>query len=349
MSYVRPNIEKMSPYLPGEQPQGGGFIKLNTNENPYPPSPRALEAMRSRIGAEIRLYPDPVASPLRRAASALHGVGEENIIAGNGSDDLLAMIFRCFVEPGESVAWPSPTYSLYSTLAEIQGARAIEVPFPEDYILPEKGLMEAGAKVVFLANPNSPSGTFTERSVVADFASKLDGILVVDEAYVDFADDDCMGLATEAPNVIVLRTFSKSFSMCGLRIGYAVGSGDLIGAMMKVKDSYNVNTLAVHAAAAALDDIEYMRENAAKIKSTRARLADELDRMGFRCLPSRVNFILARAPEGCAAGEIYLKLKYMKILVRYFDTPALRDYLRITIGTDEEIDRLTDALARILS
>lgn len=349
MSYIRPNIEKMSPYLPGEQPQGGGFIKLNTNENPYPPSPKALEAMRERIGPELRLYPDPVASPLRRAAAALHGVKEENIIAGNGSDDLLAMIFRCFVEPGESVAWPTPTYSLYSSLADIQGANIVEVPFPEDYSLPESGLLGAGAKVVFLANPNSPSGTSIERAAVAEFASKLDGVLVVDEAYVDFADDDCMSLAVDMPNVIVLRTFSKSFSMCGLRIGYAVAREDIINALMKVKDSYNVNMPAVFASAAALEDVDYMRKNAAKIKRARARLIEELDKMGFSSFPSQANFILARAPEGRSAGEIYLKLKSMKILVRYFDSPALRDYLRITIGTDEEVNNLTDALARILS
>lgn len=349
MSYIRPNIERMSAYEPGEQPQEAGFIKLNTNENPYPPSPNVLEALRAHCGSEVRLYPDPMATPVRRAVSRTYGVPVEWVLVGNGSDDLLTIVTRTFVDPGEKIVFPVPTYSLYRTLAEIQGAEYVEIPFPDDFSLPA-GVAEARGKLTFLSNPNSPSGTMISRKEVEELARKVTGVLVVDEAYADFAEFNCLDLPKRQENVVVLRTLSKSFNLCGLRVGFAVARPEIIGGMLKVKDSYNVNRFGIYAGAAALDDIAYMRVNTEKIKATRARLTAEMQKMGFRVYPSQSNFILAGiAPmPGRTAREIYLKLKERKILVRYFDTPRLKDCLRISIGTDGEIDALLAALRAIV-
>ena len=344
MSYFRANIDRMQGYQPGEQPRPqDGFIKLNTNENPYPPSPRVIEALRAQGGADVRLYPDPVATSVRRAASQVLGVSPESILVGNGSDELLTIAVRSFVGPGERVIYPTPTYTLYRTLAEIQGVETVEVPFPEDFSLPA-GLAEAGGKIIFLANPNSPTGTLVPADEVDKLARAHSGVLVVDEAYVDFAGGNCLDLARTRENVIVLRTFSKSFSLCGVRVGLAVARAPIIEGMMKVKDSYNVNRFAIAAATAALEDIEHMRRNARKVIATRERLKRALAEMDFACYPSEANFVLARVPEGRAAGEIYENLKARKILVRYFDRPRLDDCLRITVGTDDEVDALLDAL-----
>lgn len=347
MNLLRPDIARMAPYTPGEQPQGGGFVKLNTNENPYPPSPRVLEALRREIGPALRLYPDPLATPLRRAAAERFGVAPECVLAGNGSDELLTLIMRAFVGPGERVAYPTPTYTLYRTLAQIQGAQPIEVPFPDDYSLPPD-LSRAGAKAVFLANPNSPSGTLVAPEAVSALATALSGLLVVDEAYVDFAAAHCLDLIGRHRNLIVLRTLSKSFSLCGVRCGLAFAPPDLIAGLMKVKDSYNVNRLAIAAGVAALEDIGGMQQNARKIVATRERLRGELEAMGFSCWPSQANFVLARAPRGRRARDLYEALKRRKILVRWFDAPRVDDCLRITVGTDAETDALLAALREVL-
>ena len=342
MSFFRPNIDRMAGYVPGEQPQEPEFVKLNTNENPYPPSPKVLEALREWIGPRLRLYPEPTAAPVRERVARLFDVGVENVIVGNGSDDLLTIAIRCFVDPGGAVAYPVPTYSLYPVLTEIQEGRTLEVPFPEDFSLPP-GLFANDAAVTFLANPNSPTGTFIPIDDVARLAESLDGVLVVDEAYVDFADADCMALAKRCDNVIVLRTFSKAFGLCGLRIGYGVAHERIIEGMMKVKDSYNVNRLAAVAGAAALDDIEYMRANADRIRRTRARLAEGLAELGWALLPSQANFVYARVPDPPSARTVYEELKKRKVLVRHFG-----EALRITVGTDEEIDVFFENLAQVM-
>jgi len=349
MSYFRPDIDAMAGYTPGEQPQGGGYVKLNTNENPYPPSPRVLEAVRSWTTEALRLYPDPMAGAVRDKAAEVYGLRPENVLVGNGSDDLLTIIMRCFADRGDPIAYPMPTYTLYRTLAQIQGTRPVEVAFADDYSLPD-GLRGIEAKIVFLANPNSPSATLVAADEVASLAASLRGVLVVDEAYVDFAEGDCLDLVRGHPNVIVLRTFSKSFSMCGLRVGLALASADLIAGMVKVKDSYNVNRLAAVAAAAALDDLDHMRANAERIKATRERLTRALEEMGVFVLPSQANFILACIPaasERPSARDLYRQLKQRRILVRYFDQPRLDDCLRITVGSDEEIDVFLERLREI--
>lgn len=338
MSYLRAHIDAMEGYVPGEQPQGGQYIKLNTNENPYPPSPKVLQALRGACNEDIRLYPDPMANRIRDKAAALFGLRREHVLVGNGSDELLTIITRSYAEEGDRIVYPYPTYTLYRTLAQLQNARAVEVDFTEDYGLPEE-LFIPEARLTFLANPNSPSGTVVPMEHIAEIAQCTKGVVVVDEAYVDFTEGDGVRLIHDYDNVIVLRTLSKSFSLAGMRIGIAMASETLIEGMIKVKDSYNVNRLSIVAGEAALEDIAYMRSNAEKIRATRARLTEGLTALGFYVYPSHANFILARV-EHPRASYLYEELKRRRILVRYFDQRRLKDCLRITIGTDAEMDRL---------
>jgi len=342
----RRNIARMEGYVPGEQPRGRDFIKLNTNENPYPPSPRVREAILRELGEPLRLYPDPGATALRRQAALTYGFDLPNVIAGNGSDDLLAMIARAFVGEGDPLACPVPTYTLYDTLVRIQGGKLAGVPYPEDYSLP-RGLAGKKARVTIVANPNSPSGTAVPLRALAELADAVPGVLVVDEAYADFADETALALARERKNVIVLRTLSKSFSLAGMRIGLGFAHPRIIEGLEKVRDSYNLNRLSIAAGTAALADIAWMERNAAAIRRTREALAAALPAAGFTPFPSRSNFILARRARGESARPAYEELKRRKILVRYFDTPRLADSLRITVGTDEEVAALLGALKAI--
>jgi histidinol-phosphate aminotransferase len=341
-SFVRAAVRAMEGYAPGEQPQDRRYIKLNTNENPYPPSPRVLAAVQAAATDAVRLYPDPMADALRDKAAAVYGFTREHLLAGNGSDDLLAMIVRACVDVGDRVVYPSPTYSLYDTLVTIGGGAAVHVPFGPDFTLPA-GLADAGGRVTFVCHPNSPSATAIPIDRIADLARQVAGLLVVDEAYVDFARASALDLVRERDNVLVLRTFSKSFSLAGLRIGLAFGPPALIAELAKVKDSYNLNRVSIAAAVAALDDIGWMQANVRRICASRARLSDALRALGFDVPPSEANFVLARRP-GRDQRATYEALKARGILVRYFDAPALRDALRITVGTDAEIDVLLAAL-----
>jgi histidinol-phosphate aminotransferase len=345
-SYFRKNIERMAGYVPGEQPQDGFYIKLNTNENPYPPSLRVLATLKDTINDKLRLYPDPNAVIVKKKVAEIFNTNPERVMAGNGSDELLAIVIRCFAGPGDKVVYPYPTYLLYKTLSEIQDARACIVDFPEDYSLPEEILVE-DASVTFICNPNSPSGTLIPVDKVSDLAGKVEGVLVVDEAYVDFADDNCMRLVDEHPNLIVLRTLSKSYSLAGMRLGFAVAQEDLINGMMKVKDSYNVDRLSMASAVAALDDQKTFKTNVGRIKKTRVRLIDSLKKLGFFVYPSQANFVMIRCQNARNAKEIYEELKKKKILIRYIDQPRLDDCLRITVGTDDEINTLLERLAEI--
>jgi histidinol-phosphate aminotransferase len=339
LAFVRPDILRLAAYVPGEQPRDRRYVKLNTNENPYPPSPRVLDAVRSAVNADIRLYPDPMADTLRNKAADVYGIPARQILAGNGSDDLLTMIMRACTGPGDRVLYATPTYSLYQTLVAIQGGSAVEVPFPYDFALPIARLSEQGQKITIVCNPNAPSGTFTPVGMIDDLARRLQGLLVVDEAYVDFADDTALPLVHRYPNVLVLRTFSKSFALCGLRVGLAFGSSDVVAALAKVKDSYNVNRLGIVAAQTALDDLGWMLDSVAKVRSTRRLLTERLRELRFECLPSEANFVLARRP-GIDLGPLQARLKDEGVLVRHFATRELRDALRITVGTPEEIDVL---------
>jgi histidinol-phosphate aminotransferase len=340
--FTRPAVAAMSGYVPGEQPQDRRYIKLNTNENPYPPSPRVIAAVRAAVGDQLRLYPDPLADALRDRAAAAYGLRRENILAGNGSDELLNLIVRACVGRGERVVYPYPTYSLYDTLVTLQEGEAVHVPYPPDFSLPA-GLVEARGRVTLVCHPNSPSGTAVPIAALRALAEQVAGLLVVDEAYVDFAAANALGLVHAYDNVIVLRTFSKSFSLAGMRIGLAFAAPGVIRALLKVKDSYNVTRLSIVAATAALEDYGWMEANVARIRQTRQRLTEELRRRDYAVLPSESNFVLARRP-GRSLEAVYAGLKDRGVLVRYFAIPELADALRITVGTDEEVAVLLDAL-----
>ena len=347
MSYLRKNIEQMEGYSPGFQPKEAGFIKLNTNESPYPPSARIVKAMRAACGESIRKYPPPFAEPFRARAAELFGTKPDCILCGFGSDDILTIAVRALCGEGDLMAFPSPTYSLYGVLAQIQNARAVALDFPEDYSLPPE-LAGTGARLTLLSNPNAPSGTMIAFEEVRQLADALDGVLLVDEAYVDFAEWNCLELAKTRPNVIVTRTLSKSHGLAGLRFGYAVAHEDLIAGMMKVKDSYNVSAPALAGAVAAISDQEWLRQNVERIRKTRTVLIEGLRRLRCHCWPSQANFVLARLPAGSDAEQVFNELFRRKILVRYFKAPRLDDCLRISVGTDEEIRALLDALREIL-
>jgi histidinol-phosphate aminotransferase len=346
----RPNIDAMTGYIPGEQPRDPGFIKLNTNENPYPPSPKVFAALRKVINPSLRLYPEPLSDSLRVAAGAVYGVKPDNIIAGNGSDEILSILLRSFIGPAERVAFPVPTYSLYDTLVEIQDGVSVRVNYPEDFSLPE-ALAGQNAALTFLCNPNAPSGTLVSLAEIAKLAGLVAGILVVDEAYVDFAQSEgasSIPLIRQFPNLVVMRTFSKAFSLAGMRIGLAFASEEIIAGMMKVKDSYNLNRLSMVAATAALSDMAWMKRNAERIQRSRKKLSAALKRMGYQVYPSHANFILARK-QGQNLQPICDELKHRNILVRHFDTPGLRDCLRITVGTPKEVTALLKELTAIAS
>ena len=339
-------MRAVSPYVPGEQPGSGRrVIKLNTNENPYPPSPRVLEALAREADARVRLYPDPEAVALRARAAEVYGVPPDHVLAGNGSDELLALLLRATIDPGDRVAFPVPTYSLYETLVAVQGGEAVRLPFPEDFSLPP-ALATARARVTFLCNPNSPSGTITPLAEVEALAAAVEGVLVVDEAYVDFAREHALGLVGRRDNVLVLRTLSKSFSLAGLRVGLAFGHPELLRGLRTVKDSYNLNRLSLLAATAALGDLPWMEKNVRRIQRSRKRLTGGLERLGYRVYPSHANFVLARRPGG-DQKKVYEELKRKKILVRYFAAPGLEDCLRITVGAPAEIEALLTEMAAL--
>ena len=346
--YLRTDVAAMAGYQPGEQPRPGErVVKLNTNENPYPPSPAVLAAIREAASENLKLYPRPLADKARERAATVYGFAVDQVMVGNGSDELLALAVRALVDPGEAFVYPVPTYSLYPVLAQIHGAKALEVPFPADFSLPAE-LFGRTEPLAILCNPNAPSGTLVPASEVRRLAESLSGVLVVDEAYVDFAEEDALTLARELPNVMVLRSLSKSFSLAGLRVGLAFGPAALIDGLIKVKDSYNVDALAAAGADAALADMEHMRANVAKVKTTRARLTAGLGELGLHPVPSQANFVFVRCGRG-RVREVYLKLKERGILVRYFEDPCVEDGLRISVGTDAEVDQLLRELAEVLA
>jgi histidinol-phosphate aminotransferase len=363
-SLIRPLVHDLHAYVPGEQPKIKGLIKLNTNENPYPPSPRVLKAVKDAVDGRLRLYPNPTAQLLREKLAKLHRCAPENIIIGNGSDEVLALAVRAFVEPvatevtrrKSTVQYFHPSYSLYPVLADIHGAAKNAVPLNPNFTLPsvaelkKSGLWNFNAALTFVTTPNAPSGCGYATSDLEKLCRAMNGIIVLDEAYVDFARENAMQLALKYPHVLVARTFSKAYSLCFQRVGYFVGSPELIAALDKIRDSYNVNGLGQVAAVATLEDLKYYRANFQKIIATREHLSRALTLLGFRVLPSQTNFILAKPPGGDLTAESWLqKLREKKILVRWFKYPEVKDYLRITIGTPQEAEALVKAAKAILS
>lgn len=340
------NVQALTAYTPGEQPDDPDVIKLNTNENPYPPSPKVAEALKAFDPTRLRLYPDPVCMALRRRLAEIHGCMVKQVFVGNGSDEILALCTRAFVENDGSVGYFVPSYSLYPVLTDIRGVEkrpvALDAAFtwqmPEGY----------EASLFFITNPNAPTSLMHDKATVAAFCRNARGVVVVDEAYGDFADETCMdlALAAENTNTLVMRTFSKSFSLAGLRFGYVIGPAVLIGALYKIKDSYNMDMLSQMVGLAALSDLPHMQANVQRIRATRARLTDALRTRGWTVCDSQTNFLFARPPNGDAA-EVFAALKAAKIFVRYFPGPDTGEYLRITVGTEEQTDRLLEQLDRL--
>jgi histidinol-phosphate aminotransferase len=356
-SLVRPLVRALDAYVPGEQPKIPGLIKLNTNENPYPPSPRVLAAVRRAVDGRLRLYPDPTAGPLRRQLARLHRTTAAHVFIGNGSDECLALAVRAFVEPAAArtgdarsvVQYFTPSYSLYPVLADAHGARRNAVPLAPDFGLPSTGDLGRGrrwqfdAALTLVTTPNAPSGRGYATSELERLCRAQRGVVVLDEAYVDFADEHAMALALTHPHVLVARTFSKAYSLCFQRVGYVVGHPVLIDALDRIRDSYNVNGLGQIAALETLRHLPYYRRNFRRIVSTREALARALTASGFSVVPSRTNFLFAR-PPAFPAREWLTRLRRRRILVRWFAAPDVGDYLRITIGTPDEARALVRAV-----
>lgn len=342
--FVREIVKRLAPYTPGEQPKAGNVVKLNTNENPYPPSPRCAETLAGFDMDRLRRYPDPVFSSLRKELAKIAGAKPENVFVGNGSDEILSLAARAFVEDGEAIGSLDPSYSLYRTLADIRGVEWRGFNSPAAV----RGTAAKGVSLFLLTNPNAPTGGLLPRAEVEAFTKRFRGVVVVDEAYADFARENCLPLAA-APgnrNVIVMRTFSKSYSLAGLRAGWCAGPAELIDALYKIKDSYNVDALAQAVALAAARDRRWMRANVRKVVATRGRLVKELRKRGWDVMPSEANFIFAR-PAHAPAAELFARLRENRIYTRYFPGPGTGDRIRITIGTDAQTDALLAAIDRL--
>jgi histidinol-phosphate aminotransferase len=366
---IRPLVRELHAYAPGEQPKIKGLIKLNTNENPFPPSPKVLAAVKNAADGRLRLYPNPTAQALREKLARLHGCQADNIIVGNGSDELLALATRGFVEPvaadvnrrkhraftsAATVQFFTPSYSLYPVLADIHGAAKNPVALKPDFSLPDiaelkrEKIWRFDAALTFVTTPNAPSGRGYRTSELEKLCKVQRGVVVLDEAYVDFAEENALKLALKFPNVLVARTFSKAYSLCFQRVGYFVGHPELIAALDKIRDSYNVNGLGQIAAVATLDDLKYYRANFKKIIATREWLSRELTKLRFRVFPSRTNFILIQPPL-FPAEDWLRKLRDRKILVRWFNLPEVKNYLRITLGARAEAAALVNAARAIVA
>ena len=344
---IAKHVRKLAEYVPGEQPKTSDVIKLNTNENPYPPSPKCRTALHAFDCTRLRRYPDPNCTELCAEIAKLNHTTPDRVFVGNGSDEILALAAKCFVENDEKIGSLDPSYSLYKTLAAIRDVEWVSC-------------LASSTSLFLLTNPNAPTGEFREPAEIAKFAKRFKGVVIVDEAYADFARTNCMALATAEKNrnLIVMRTFSKSYSLAGLRVGYCVGPKDLIRAMYKVADSYNVDALAQTVALAAIRDQAWMRRNAEKVIKSRRRLTSELERRGWDVIPSESNFVFARPPQrgrdspvACEkeAFRIFSALRERNIFVRYFRGPKTGDRLRVTIGTETEMKKLLKALDEINS
>ncbi len=337
MTGIRSVVSAMDGYVPGEQPQAGKFIKLNTNENPYPPSPQVITAIEAAVRSGLQQYPDPVATAFRLQAEQVLGVPADWILCGNGSDDILTMVTRGFADAGSLLRLPYPSYILYRTLAQIQDVRWEEVSFQQDWSLADDFVRSTDdLRLAFLPNPNSPSGTMLDPEVVLALAEQLPCPLLVDEAYADFAETNCLDLVARSEKIMVSRSFSKSYALAGLRFGFLVAQPSVIEQLLKVKDSYNCDALSIAGATAALGDQDWLAENRAKILQTRGELQARLIELGFQVVPSQANFVWCTHSER-PVKPLYEELKAERVLVRYMNYPGWGDGLRISVGTDEQV------------
>jgi len=351
---AQPNVAELEAYVPGEQPDGSDWVKLNTNENPYPPSPLVAEALHREIdydGARLRLYPNPSSRALREALARVHNVSTDWILAGNGSDDVLNLLMRVFAGNLRPAGMTTPSYSLYPVLAALQNAPLVEIPFDRSFTLDAARIAACGANIFFLTSPNAPSGAGFLTAQIAELAKSFPGILVVDEAYAPFATENAADLVAEYPNVVITRTFSKSHSLAGLRIGYALAHPKIISLLDRARDSYNLDRLAQAAAVAALADLPYYQHTIARVVRTRENFLKKIRALGWFAHPSQANFVLveprnAAGESGPAVAEnLFAFLKHHRILVRYFGKhPLTHAALRVTIGTDADMAILANAL-----
>jgi len=358
MAYERASIRRMQGYLPGKQPVSSDTIKLNTNENPYPPAAAVLEALHAITPEQLRRYPEPLAEEFRAVAAELHAIDPSQIVAVNGGDELLRLAITTFVEPGAPIGVLSPSYSLYPVLAAVHDSPVISVPAADDFAVPAQfaaRMNEAGVNLSLLVNPHAPSGHLTSRAQLSELASTLDGVLLIDEAYVDFVDPalahDTLPLLREHDNVLLLRTLSKGYSLAGLRFGYGLGRSSLIAPLLgKTRDSYNVDAIAQRLATAAIRDQASARLTWQRVRDERARLCAALRGLGFSMPETQTNFVLAAVPpQAGPAAELQRRLEARGILVRFFAEPRLENALRISIGTPQQNERLLQTLAELLS
>ncbi|MDD5948629.1 MAG: histidinol-phosphate transaminase [Lachnospiraceae bacterium] len=343
------NIRKVTPYVPGEQPKKENMIKLNTNENPYPPSPR-VEEMRGQID-NLRLYPDPTVGKLVGTLAEYHGLKPEQVFVGVGSDDVLAMAFMTFFNSDKPILFPDITYSFYDVWAELYRIPYEQLPLDDSFRIVKEDYYKANGGVIF-PNPNAPTAICEPVSFVEDIVKhNPDSVVIVDEAYIDFGGESCLPLTKQYDNLLVVRTFSKSRSLAGLRIGYCMGSPELIQALNDVKQSFNsytMNQAAIELGCASVGDEPYFREHIEKIIKTREWFCGEMQKLGFSFPESKANFIFA-THETLKAKYIFEEAKKRDIYVRYFDKPRIDNYLRITIGTDEEMKKLLQFLKELVN
>lgn len=349
---IRPLIQKLNPYVPGEQINLPGLIRLNTNEPPYAPAPEVLARIKDSVDARLRRYPNPTSDEVREKLASIHGCKKENILVGNGSDEVLELAVRVFVEPispsindnsASTVQYFDPSYSLYPVLADIAGALKNPVPLLSDFGIPiteqlkSEGKWDFNAALTFVTTPNAPTGRGYTTRELETLCANQNGIILLDEAYANFAEENAMSLALKFPNVLVARTFSKAYALCFQRIGYVVGPENLISSLHKIRGSYNVNGLAQVAASASLDYLNYYQKNFEYIKKTRAKTSEWLSSKGFYVNPSQTNFIFVRPPNILTAENWYKAYHKKNVLVRWWEYPNVKDYLRISIGSEEEM------------
>jgi histidinol-phosphate aminotransferase len=356
MGYERATIASMQGYVPGKQPASSDTIKLNTNENPYPPCEAVMHALTAITADALRRYPPPSAEAFRERAAALHGLHKDQVVAVNGGDELLRLAITTFVEPGAPIGVVEPSYSLYPVLAQIHNSPVTRAQAEPDWSLPKdlaQQMNRAGVKLLFVVNPHAPAGTLTPVAHIEELARDFRGVLLVDEAYVDFVDPelghDVVAAIAQHDNLLVLRTLSKGYSLAGLRFGYGLGAASLIAPLLwKTRDSYNVDAIAQRLATVALEARDAASETWRKVRSERRRMSDALRALGFSLHgASQSNFLLASVPSHCSAPALQQTLEQRGILVRYFAEPRLLSSLRITIGTPEQNDRLLLLLAEL--
>lgn len=351
MNYENKTLSQITPYTAGEQPQDKKYVKLNTNENPYPPSEKINEFLKSYELSDLKLYPDMNCTILREAIAKVHNLKAENVFIGNGSDEILAMVFGTFFERGKQVAFADITYSFYKVYTQLFGIEKFIIPISEDFAINPQDYLNLNTNGIVVANPNAPTGKVLSVCEIEQIVKEnQDKVVVIDEAYVDFCDQTSVKLIEKYKNILVVKTFSKSYSLAGIRCGFALGDASLIHSLEKFKDSFNsypIDRICQRICTIAVNDQEYHKETVEKIVKTRSRMTSQLEELGFKVIPSGSNFVFATT-EKMQAEQLYLKLKENGVLVRYFKAPRIDNYLRITVGSDEEVDVLIAKIKQVL-